>query len=173
MFTENELTQINEIPNENTPEAPKKRSMPKKQTTTTNNCTCGCKHSDEPSFIQAPAVKKSERFDKELEMTMVKGIFHYHEQRGKTLKWYDRYPWKGAKMMRFKAKDQETVELPYYVARRLTEKGEKPVMAEVKDANGRPYQKVTSYVRRFDFYQMSGPMIPAPQRARLTRINRY
>lgn len=108
-----------------------------------------------PQAPQAPHIKRSEKFDKDKETAMVKGKFLFHEQRGKVLKWYDRFPWPGSKMTKYEAKDQTVVELPYYVARRLMAKGVRPVYSEIKNAEGKVVQEVTDYVRRFDFIPMN------------------
>lgn len=118
---------------------------------------------------EAPALKKKALFDKERETAMVKGMFHFHEQRGKVLKWFDRFPWAGAKMTKYEAKDQTVIELPYYVARRLMEKGARPVYTELKDVNGKSVQSITDYTRRFDFFPMND-FIHVERKPKLSKV---
>lgn len=117
---------------------------------------------------KAPNIKRSQRFDIEKETALVKGMFHFHAMRGKTMTWWEKFPWPGAKMKKYEAKDNTILEIPYYVARRLMIKGQVPVYGEVKDANGKMFMKVKEYRRRFDFFPM-GTFIHVDQPNRIIR----
>lgn len=129
--------------------------------------SCNCAHKAAEPIRHGPFVKPSERFDRELETKMVKCMFYYIERPGSKLIWDERFPWKGAKMKTYTAKDQQMVDLPYYVARRLKEKGYKPVVTVLVDQQGRPMQHVSDYKKRWDIIGLTMPL-PESQRARLT-----
>lgn len=93
-----------------------------------------------------------EFFDRNKLTRKVTGLFRFVENKGGKLKWADRFPWKGARVERYEAIDNQVITLPYYVAERLMEKGKVPVFTVTRDSDRRPVQKIKEWRRRFEFF---------------------
>lgn len=119
--------------------------------------------------IAQPHPKDPNLIDKEKMSRLVKGMFRYHDNRGGVLKWFDRLPWKGSRLMRFTARDNEIIELPFYVADRLMEKGKVPIYTSFRDADKRPRQRIKEYHRRYEFFPYDEELL-SKQRNQSSRV---
>lgn len=108
-----------------------------------------------PSMID----EKKRKWDSEL----VTGVFKYYELRGGNFEFWDKLPYVGEKMRRFKLVDGETATIPRHTARKLREGGKYPIHKDIYDDNGKHTQRVGEWVDRFDFFETNTviePMTP-------------
>ena|SRR3990167_409190 len=110
-------------------------------------------------------------YDKQKETRIVKGVFRFFDNKGGVLKWADRFPWKGATIKRYEVRDNETVSLPFYVARRLMNKGKVPVFTVTRDSDRKPVQRIKEYRRRFEFFPFDEELLKL-QRPDLAEVER-
>lgn len=82
----------------------------------------------------------------------VKGIFHFFEVPGGTLKFF--YAVGTAQPERFTLRDGEMCEIPLGVARHLNKSGSYPVHAYRQDEAGNTHRYVGKRVRRFGFQSL-------------------
>lgn len=110
-------------------------------------------------------------FDKANLTRMIKGTFRFFDNKGGKLKWADRFPWQGAQVIRYVARDNDVVELPFYVAERLMQKGKIPVFTVTRDSERRPIQRIKEYRRRFEFFPFDEELL-AKQRPDFVEIEK-
>lgn len=99
------------------------------------------------------AKEKAEREQRAKENEKVKGIFHFYECPGFSLKFsFKKY--KGDQVETYDLQDGQVYTIPLKVAKHLNQNGWYPVHAFAKDEDGKPSMKINQKVRRFGFQSL-------------------
>lgn len=94
---------------------------------------------------------------------LVTGVFKYYELQGGTFEFWDRLPYVGEKMRRFKLKDGETAQIPRHTADKLRNGGKYPIHTDMYDASGKRTTRVGDWIDRFDFFETNRVFQPQNQ----------
>lgn len=112
----------------------------------------------DPNKMTESELKKSRKYQADRDAEKVKGVFHYHERPGQTLKFdYSRFG--NEKQTHWELTDGKTYELPRGVARHLMNSGFRNVYEWYKDERGDERMRLARKVRRYswehlDFFEL-------------------
>lgn len=102
-----------------------------------------------------PAKKEKPNYEymRDKDREIVKGIFHFYEVPGGTLRFsYRKY--KGENVQNYELTDGQIASVPLGVAKHLNKEGKYPVHAYTVDKDGNSTMKVGTKVRRFAFQSL-------------------
>jgi hypothetical protein len=103
--------------------------------------------------VVGKAPKKSLRYQRDKDREKVKGIFHFYEVPGGTMKFFFK-AYKGDDPERYELRDGEVYTIPLGVAKHLNKNGTYPIHAHAVDGDGKPTYKIGEKKRRFGFQSL-------------------